>query len=1126
MNRQLIKAKRGQWIPVGLSAAIVALSLLLAIPSLATAGPRWTVVSQAKTSVPSGENITYHVRPQNKGDAAINGAVKPVVFEGVLPTGLSIVSFESVLREGWECPELVPGAQTFTCINSTNIYPAAKDDVGFSDDNINIVVAVAEGVADPSALTARFALSGGGAPDISVLDPTTITSAPPQFDINAFDTSIRRTDGTAFSQAGGHPDEIVTPLDFNTFTNQSPVKGDLWPVEPIKDVLVDLPAGLVGNPTAAETCATRQLINGVGVSARPLCPVGSQVGTMLFKMGEQRGFVIGPYSIYNMIPAVGEPARFGLLVGGTVVTLQAELRPENDYRLSIIASNIPQGLALNGSVAAFWNDPSDASHDVERACPGMLPPSEQANTCAGVSPKGPFLRLPTNCAAPLPFDASADSWWHPGSFDENGAPDLSDPAWRSESILSHGLPGYPADPQDPETPWGSPQALVGCAEVPVKGTLSATPTALDTETSSGLDVHVEVPNPGLENLDGIASSDIKAVKVTLPEGVTVNPSQAEGLGACSPAQYASTELSFHPDGTTGCPSNSKIGTVSVKTPLLEETIPGDVYIAEPNNNPFDSLLALYVVMQEPQRGIQIKLAGEVETDPVTGQITTSFEDLPQLPFSTLDFKFREGARAPLVTPAACGTYETVAEFTGYSDPANPIISRSGFQITRGIGGGPCPSGGTPPFRPGLIAGSRNNNAGSFSPFDLRLFRSDGEQEITHFSVKLPPGLSGKLAGVPFCPDAAIAAAKDPDRSGAAELASPSCPAASQVGRTLVGAGVGSVLTYVPGKIYLAGPYHGSALSIAAITAAKVGPFDLGTVVVREALKINPETAEVFIDATGSDPIPHIIDGITVHLRDIRAYVERPEFTLNPTSCDATSVASTVLGSGLDFTSAADDQPITVSTRYQAANCAALGFRPKLALRLFGGTRRGDNPKLRAVLTARKGDANIGQARVTLPHSEFLDQSHIRTVCTRVQFKEGAVPGEKCPRGSVYGHARAITPLLDEPLQGPVFLRSSSHQLPDLVAALHSGRIDINLAGRIDSVKGGLIRTSFEAVPDAPVTKFTLTMQGGKKGLLVNSTNLCARKNRAIAAFTGHNGKAHDFRPLLRVRCGKSAKKKR
>jgi hypothetical protein len=422
----------------------------------------------------------------------------------------------------------------------------------------------------------------------------------------------------------------------------------------------------------------------------------------------------------------------------------------------------------------------------------------------------------------------------------------------------------------------------------------------------------------------------------------------------------------------------------------------------------------------------------------------------------------------------------------------------------------------------------NPVAGAYSPFFIEITRTDSEQELTHFSIKLPPGLVGKLAGIPFCSESAIAAAKA--RSGAhggeEELAAPSCPAASQIGSTWAGAGVGNSLVYVPGKVYLAGPYHGSALSVVSVTAAKAGPFDLGTVVVREALKINPETAEVFIDAAGSDPIPHIINGIPVRLRDLRISVDRPQFVLNPTDCRATSTASTVLGSGLDFGSEADDRPITVTSPFEVADCASLGFKPKLALSLKGGTGRGATPALKAVLTARKGDANIGAAQVTLPHSEFLEQGHIKTICTRVQFNQGPFPGAECPPASVYGYARAITPLLDEPLQGPVYLRSSNHPLPDLVAALHSGKIDINLVGRIDSVKGGRIRNTFESVPDAPVTKFTLTMQGGKKGLLVNSTNLCKGPHRAISHFSGQNGKVYNTHPTLAVNCGKKSKQQK
>jgi hypothetical protein len=399
-----------------------------------------------------------------------------------------------------------------------------------------------------------------------------------------------------------------------------------------------------------------------------------------------------------------------------------------------------------------------------------------------------------------------------------------------------------------------------------------------------------------------------------------------------------------------------------------------------------------------------------------------------------------------------------------------------------------------------------------------LTRNDGEQELSRFSVKLPKGVIGKLSGIPFCSDAAIAVAKarTGPNGGQEELQNPSCPAASQLGRTLAGAGVGPDLTYVPGKIYLAGPYGGAKLSIAAITPIKVGPFDLGTVVIRQALRVDPNTAEVTSDGASSDPIPHILQGIVVHARDIRVYVDRDNFVLNPTSCERMAATATVT-SGIG-------QSVGVSSPFQAADCASLGFKPKLSLQLLGGTKRTATPRLKAVVTARPGDANIGRAQVTLPPSEFLEQAHIRTVCTRVQFNAGGGNGEQCPKAAIYGKATAFSPLLDEPLTGPVFLRSSDHELPDMVAALHSSKADINLVGRIDSQNGG-IRSTFEGVPDAPVTKFVLEMQGGSKGLIVNSTNICKGKHRAIAAFKGQNGRRHEFKPVVKAQCkGKKAKK--
>jgi hypothetical protein len=380
-------------------------------------------------------------------------------------------------------------------------------------------------------------------------------------------------------------------------------------------------------------------------------------------------------------------------------------------------------------------------------------------------------------------------------------------------------------------------------------------------------------------------------------------------------------------------------------------------------------------------------------------------------------------------------------------------------------------------------------------------------------------VTGKIAGIPFCPDAAIAAARG--HSGTAETADPSCPEASLVGHTSSGYGVGSALTYAPGRIYLAGPYHGAPLSLVTINAATVGPFDLGTIVIRSAFQIDPLTAQLRIDSRASDPIPHILDGIPLHLREVRIYIDRPEFTHNPTSCEPSQLESTLTGSGVNFSDPADDSTATATSRFQLLNCLTLGFKPKLGLRLRGGSKRGQYPQLRSTFASRGAqDSNLKQIDVTLPHSEFLAQNHIREICTRPQFE-----AEHCPSGSVYGHAVAYTPLLDSPLRGNVYLRSSSNRLPDLVASLRSGAIRIVLEGKIGPAKQG-IRTVFENLPDAPIERFVLTLNGGKHGLLVNSADICASPPAATVRALGQNNIGSSFTTTLRGQCGHRGKGKK
>lgn len=911
-------------------------------------------------------------------------------------------------------------------------------------------------------------------------------AAQADFGFNELDSTFTNADTTQATQAGSHPFAQTVTLGFNTVPNAQ--FGIEVPDGSPKDLTVSLPPGLVGNPTVVPRCSSADFV-------QEHCPAATQVGVNDLIATGPNSFWKQP--VYNLTAPKGVAMKLGFIIVKVPITIDLTVNPNPPYNVLATLHNSANAVPVYRSALSVWGVPADPAHNAERpGCGGA------SGGCNLNLEEKPFLTLPRACEGPLATVFKSNSWENPGAFAE------------PPPVLTH----------DDATP-PNPQGMSGCSKLAFGPTIEAKPTTRAASSPTGLDFSLDVKDEGLANPEGLAAADIRKAVVTLPEGFSTNPSLAEGLNVCSEADLARESVDSKPGA--GCPEASKIGTVSVQTPLLEESVDGALFIAKPYENPFNSLLALYIVIKNPVLGIVVKQALRVENDPLTGRITTVAEDLPQLPFSHFRLHFREGTRSPLASPPGCGTYNASATLTPWSGgPA--ITTDSAFQIITGPGAGACPSGATPPFHPALTAGTLNNAAAAFSPFNVKLSRTDSEQEFTHFSIKLPPGVAAKLAGIPPCSEAAIAAAsaRTGPHGGQEELDSPSCPAASQVGRTLAGAGVGPALAYAPGKIYLAGPYHGHPVSLVAITAGVVGPFDIGTVVVRLAIDVNPETGEVFLDSTGSDPLPHIIKGIPIHLREIRAYTDRPDFTFNPTSCEPSSTAATVLGSGLDFVSTADDNPFVSTSRFQAADCAALPFKPKLRFELKGGTKRGQNPSLQAHLAMNGfGEAAIRYAQVTLPKSEFLEQGHIGTICTRVQFKEGSVPGERCPAASVYGKVIARTPILDEPLSGPIFLRSSEHKLPDLVAALHGSQIDISLVGRIDSGKNGGIRNTFEFVPDAPVASADFTFFGGKKSLLSNSRNLCKSTNKVKVFLKAHSGKRVTYKtPLEPLSCKKNSKR--
>jgi hypothetical protein len=642
-----------------------------------------------------------------------------------------------------------------------------------------------------------------------------------------------------------------------------------------------------------------------------------------------------------------------------------------------------------------------------------------------------------------------------------------------------------------------------------KPSITIEPTSHEAAAPTGLEVELTIPQKDDAVTDAsdlyaqngkdaaINTPPVRTSVTHLPPGMAVNPSVADGLAGCSQAQ-----IGLDDNDPVACPDNSKIGTVEIDSELMPETMTGSIYQAKQDANPFGSTLAFYTVAQGP--GLTIKLAAKVEADPVTGQLTTTFTDNPQLTFSHYRLHFWGGERAPLVNPPTCGTFEGTGTVSSWNSSLPRMNVSDTVNITSGPNGSPCPNGlAGRPFKPTFKAGIATPFAGAFSPFALQVSRADGNQELSTISTTLPPGMLAKLAGVPYCAEAALASIPTALGAAAGQLAAPSCPAASLIGHADAAAGAGSLPFHNPGSVYLAGPYKGAPLSLAVVTPVIGGPLDLGNVVVRAALRVDPVTAQV---RAVSDPLPQMIAGIPLNIRSVGVAMDRPGFTLNPSSCEAMSVGGSL--------TSAQGATANLSEPFQVGACKALEFKPKLDLRLKGGTKRGDYPKLRATLKMPQGNANVAKAVVSLPHAVFLAQNHIRTVCTRVQFAAG-----QCP-AAIYGKARAFSPLLDQPLEGPVYLRSSDNRLPDLVADLN-GQIEIELSGRIDSVKGG-IRTSFDLVPDAPVSKFVLEMKGGKRSLLVNSRDLCARPQFAGAAFDAHNGRVADLRPRLRASCKRGA----
>jgi hypothetical protein len=881
----------------------------------------------------------------------------------------------------------------------------------------------------------------GGLLAIALLGLLALPAAANADLLESFTAEVRNQDGTPFTQAGGHPFEAFTDINFHTHDQN----GQQVPDESVRTIETDLPAGLIGNPQSTPKCTRDQLTTGFGGG----CPDNTQVGVAVLKTGIGLNVTA---AVYNLVPPEGVPAQFGFIALIPPVYVTASVRP--DGGLSVRIPNNSQALPLTGTSLTFWGVPGDPAHDADRG--QCLQNPDQTVLCPFQGDRLPFLSNPTSCTGPVTTVLRANSW-QGGQF---------------ETLTS-------------TTPVGAD----GCDNVPFDPAIDVQSSSSQAETPSGLSVDITVPQP--QNPTGIAQSHLRDAEVTLPQGTAINPATADGLAGCTEAQ-----IGLGNTADPSCPNASKIGNLSIESPLQAEPLRGGIYLATPNDNPFDSLTAIYLVGQGG--GVTVKLAGEIERDPQTGQLRTTISDAPQLPFTRFHLDFKGGSRAPLVNPATCGTKTASASLAPWSGN-NPTELTDSFEIDSGPNGSACvTSEAARPFTPSLNAGLANPAAGSQGAFELAVSRPDGSQEIAAIDATLPEGVSAVLSSATQCAEAQAAAG--------------TCGGESLVGSASVKAGAGTnPFQITGGQVYIAGPYKGAPLSLSIVVPARAGIFDLGTVVVRAAVFVDPTDAHLRVV---SDPLPQILDGIPLRIRQVALAIDRPGFMTSPTNCDPKQVSAAVGG--------ASGGAANVASHFQMAGCAGLPFAPTMTTKLLGGkpaTKRSANPGLETVLSARAGDANIDRVALKLPKAIFLDQGNIATICTGEQYA-----AEQCPPGSVYGQASATTPLLGSPLSGPVYLRSSDNPVPDLVADLN-GEVSIDLVGRVDTVNGAL-RTTFETVPDVPIANFNLTLNEG--GLLVNSKNLCKKPKgkkkpktyRSDLDILGQNGASADQKPKLKVGCGK------
>jgi uncharacterized repeat protein (TIGR01451 family) len=1025
-----------------------------------TAAPGWEVESASYPSnLPPGGEGTLVLAIYNVGKADSSGQV---TVTDTLPAGLTATEaaysgepfvnseFEGGLGGGeqWDCSV----GSTVSCTNDEAHLPSIR---AGESEFVAIRVKVS-GEASGQAINEVTASGGGALGPAHVSIPVDFSAGTPMFGLQRLDAWFSNADGTLDTQAGSHPYSLTVTLALNNT--------GFDPTGEARDITVNLPRGLIGNPTAVPRCTVAQLNT-------ESCPMDTQVGVDRPTLGGIKSDLpltvvdslpAFSFPVYNIVPPPGVPAQIGFSLLGLGTRINSQVRTGSDYGISEVVKNILQSQITFNSITV-WGVPADPSHDYQRLGPanaglGTGEEGIQYGGKSGINPI-PFLTLPTACEGPQTFSTFTEPWAEGGI---QGPP--------SElSFVSHENSGQAA-------------GITGCDKLSFSPTISVAPDTSDAETPAGLTVELKTPQEGLTAVEGLAASNIKDTTVTLPEGVDINPGQAHGLLTCSMAESA-----VGTEAESSCPNASKVGTDEIETPLLYHSLKGDVYVLDSNPPNLKLLVAA------SGEGVNLKLVGDVHLDEATGRLTTTFTETPELPFTTFRLSFSGGAQAALYTPSKCGSYQTSSDFTPWSTPSvADAFPSSEFVVNAGPGGSAC--AGTLPFAPLLTAGSTTDEAGGFTDFSLLLSRADGQQRIEKLQFKAPKGLVGMLSKVPLCeePQAALG----------------TCPAASQIGHTTVEAGPGSAPLVVPepgqapAPIYLTGGYKGAPYGLSIVVPVIAGPFNLGTVVVRASIAVDPHTTQLTIT---TDPLPSIIDGVPTDLRTINAVIDKPEFMINPTNCEAQSFSGTATST--------EGATAAISSPFGMGSCRSLEFKPKFTVSIPGHASKALGEGLTTTLSypnvPQGSDANIAKVKVELPIQLPSQLKTLQKACIAATFEANPA---NCPEQSIVGHAKVTTPLLPVPLTGPAyFVSHAGEEFPSLTLVLKGYGVTVDLVGTTFISKAGITSTTFKAAPDVPFNKFELTLPQGKYAALgVNlppndNYNYCGQKLTMPTELIAQNG---------------------